>query len=549
MEEQFNFNISLSVLNHLGRNLYRNVITVLGEAISNSWDADANNVWIKIDRDSNSMSILDDGMGMTADDFQNKFLKIGYTKRKDGNYRSKLGRPFIGRKGIGKLALLSCAERIYIASKTEGSDLIGGIIDNHGLDEAIKDDLSSQEYVLGKLDKDFSADINPNGRGTILYFESVNSGIVNTVEYIKKAVALYFRFSLIDKDFTIFVNGDKITDSLLADFSDNTQFLWSINGYSDSFIDTMKNTLKRENLASKINVKGYIASVEKPSQLKIRGTQEKISIDLFVNGRLRDKDILRHIPTARIVENYVYGQIHFDELDQGGNKDVFTSSREGVIAGDQLYESLLKEIALLFKSIIDQWDKLRIEIGDDGDPDNNSITPRERKAQELFYTTIKEYDNKDRLMRKGTVGEWARELSEEAKFNIPSYTECFVSENLLRRYIKHTKTEMSSEAIRDAEGWKDKEQKNKDLANISFDVRVSNDSLFYLDMTKLANMVDKDPNLKAPSLSRSAIMYKPMRDAVCHTSILTKIAKQQLTIEYENIKSRVEKLLQKVNQE
>ena len=47
---EFNFNISLSILNHLGRNLYRNFITVIGEAISNSWDADANNVHIYIDK-------------------------------------------------------------------------------------------------------------------------------------------------------------------------------------------------------------------------------------------------------------------------------------------------------------------------------------------------------------------------------------------------------------------------------------------------------------------------------------------------------------------
>ena len=50
MGTEYNFNISLSVLNHLGRNLYRNIITVIGEAISNSWDADANNIWIQIDR-------------------------------------------------------------------------------------------------------------------------------------------------------------------------------------------------------------------------------------------------------------------------------------------------------------------------------------------------------------------------------------------------------------------------------------------------------------------------------------------------------------------
>ena len=42
----YTFNISLSILNHLGRNLYRSFITVLGEAISNAWDADAQNVRI-----------------------------------------------------------------------------------------------------------------------------------------------------------------------------------------------------------------------------------------------------------------------------------------------------------------------------------------------------------------------------------------------------------------------------------------------------------------------------------------------------------------------
>lgn len=123
MENNFTFNISLSVLNHLGRNLYRNIITILGEAISNSWDADAKNVRININKNNNSMEIIDDGIGMTYEDFQNKFLKIGYSKRKNGDYKTASGRPFIGRKGIGKLALLSCAQRIHVASKTKETDI------------------------------------------------------------------------------------------------------------------------------------------------------------------------------------------------------------------------------------------------------------------------------------------------------------------------------------------------------------------------------------------------------------------------------------------
>src|SRR5579871_5369370 len=114
---KFAFEISLSVLNHLGRHLYRSFATVLGEAISNSWDADAKNVWIVIDREKGNFLIQDDGAGMTAADFQNKFLKIGYSKRKDGPKSANTGRPFVGRKGIGKLALLSCAKRITVISK------------------------------------------------------------------------------------------------------------------------------------------------------------------------------------------------------------------------------------------------------------------------------------------------------------------------------------------------------------------------------------------------------------------------------------------------
>ena len=59
MNNDFRFNISLQILNHLGRNLYRNFITVLGEAISNSWDADAPNVRVEIDREKNTMSICE----------------------------------------------------------------------------------------------------------------------------------------------------------------------------------------------------------------------------------------------------------------------------------------------------------------------------------------------------------------------------------------------------------------------------------------------------------------------------------------------------------
>lgn len=548
MREKYNFNISLSVLNHLGRNLYRNIITVLGEAISNSWDADANNVWITINREQNSMYIVDDGNGMTDEDFQEKFLKIGYSKRKEGCYKSSLGRPYIGRKGIGKLALLSCAQRVHILSRTDGGDFVGGIIDNSALDQAITDDLNSQDYVLEPLNAVLADYMDSFSHGTVLYFETISTGIVNTVEYIKKAIALYFRFSLIDPDFNIYVNDDLINENYLKDFAENTQFLWRINDFSDPMFQLMKNLQGDIRLSSGMNISGYIASVTKPSYIKIRGTQERATIDLFVNGRLREKDILRHIPTARIVENYVYGQIHYNDLDTGDSKDIFTSSREGIISNEPVYSLFLKELDRIFKKILDEWDTLRRKHGDDGDPDNTQITPKARKAQELFNTTIKDLQSETPFIKKGSVVDgWVQKLSEEAQFNVPSYTECFISENLLRCYVNYTNMPISQEAKTEADRWRQREAASKGAANISYDVRTSSNDLYYLDMDHLANLVDKAPDkLKDAGISRSAVIYKPIRDAVGHTSLITPTAKSQLSLEYENIKARLINLLKQM---
>lgn len=541
--DQFSFNISLSVLNHLGRNLYRNVITILGEAISNSWDADAHNVRIVIDRQKNTMCIVDDGLGMTSDDFQNKFLKIGYSKRNNG-YKSTLNRSFIGRKGIGKLALLSCAQRIHVLSKAETTEIIGGVIDNSELDEAIKDDEISGHYYLSPVNPDLYRFLDGQKQGTAIFFENVTEGIFNTVEYIRKAVALYFKFTLYDPDFNIIVNGTEISISELTGLAQNTQFLWAINDFKDPIYSLMNRLDNQVNLSSRLHIHGYLATVKKPSNLKIRETEEKATVDLFVNGRLRERDILRHIPTARIVENYVYGQIHYDELDNGTTKDIFTSSRESIVANDPLFNNFLSELKKLFLQVIDEWDDFRRKALDTGDPDNNKIKPQQRKAEELFNVTLEDMESEEKFIKKGGVVEqWAQGLAHESQFNIPSYTECFISENLLRDYIKYTAMPLSPEAEKEASKWRGREADSKEAANISYSIRLYDEDLYYLDMAQLANLVDKAKTNKNAGISRSAVVYKPLRDAVGHTSIITDAAKQQLSLMYENIKARLAELL------
>lgn len=550
--ENYTFDISLSILNHLGRNLYRSFITVLGEAISNAWDANADNVYITIDRDSNSFTIRDDGDGMDSEDFQGKFLKIGYSKRKGGIIRSDgKNRPFIGRKGIGKLALLSCAKSITVISKKRGKEIVGGVIDNAGIDEAIKEDVSAGKYQLGSIDSASLAKYSKElctDSGTIIIFNEVKDGIKNRVEYIRKLIALYFRFSLLDTSFNISVNGTPISLDELDDLVGNTQFVWTIGDCQDPFVKDkiMKSStcLRSKSLElDNKNVTGFIASVDVPSHIKIRGTDEKVTIDLFVNGRLREKDIFKHVSNPRIVSNYVYGQIHFDSLDD--ETDRFTSSREGVVSDDPKFKELIDLLDKLFKDIINDWDKWRVENHKEGDSENPQIPKKERKARALVDEVSEDYIPTGDKSSKEKVKQWVEDLQEDASFNVSSYTECFISENLLRKYIVDQNVALNDKLKAEIKRYRENAERYKSLGNVSIDVRENDDDLSYLAMDDLTYLADpngkKDPT-KA-SLFRDGQTYKPMRDAMAHTARLTVAAKGLLTSTFENIKARVIYLL------
>ena len=520
MKNGFRFNISLQVLNHLGRNLYRNFITVLGEAISNSWDADASNVWVEIDKDNNTMSICDDGIGMSEKDFQDKFLKIGYTKRSTGQSKTRKGRPFIGRKGIGKLALLSCAKNITILSKVKGGELVGGVINNEELDQAIKDDLNSNEYSLGTPSAEAfnQSETLLQERGTLIIFDQLNDGIRNRMEYICKLVALHFRFSLIDKEFSIYINGKLVTAKALSDLAAATEFIWTTDDFNDPFLNLCRAKEVKEVSSLRVQgdlpFSGFIASVQKPKKLQMPGlSEEKVGIDLFVNGRLREKDFFRNISSAKHVANYLYGQIHINSLDDGGSVDRFTSSREGVIGDDPYVQKYLESFGQMLKQIEKQWDEFRRKHKEDGDPDNESITRQRRKAEELINSITKdiltkEYDS----LSERKVKAWVDELRNEACHSLVAYADCFVVENLLRNYIEDSHDGATPLSFHEkAEERRKSEVNTLRGCGYTDSVRLKTTDAYYVDLSDLFVVVD-------PSMPRKdSIILERLRNVVAHT--------------------------------
>jgi len=99
----YRMTVDLNVVEHLGINLYSNIAAVLTEAVANAWDADAENVEIKINQDNKEIEILDDGVGMTIPDMNDKYLRVGYRRRDEDQDHGKVTekkRPVMGRKGL-----------------------------------------------------------------------------------------------------------------------------------------------------------------------------------------------------------------------------------------------------------------------------------------------------------------------------------------------------------------------------------------------------------------------------------------------------------------
>lgn len=463
MSHEHKFLISMTVLDHLGRQLYRNFITVIGEAISNAWDADARNVWIELDRSSQTLSILDDGHGMSSEDLDKKFLKIGYTKRgSEGTERfSATGRPYIGAKGIGKLALLSCADQISIASKTKSTEPTGCLISNVELDQAITNDLTPEEVALGDATPqayDLLEQLKTNS-GTALVLDGMRTAN-SSDEFLRSSIAQGFRFSLIDPDFHIYYNKTEVTSHDLGKLISNTQFAWLFPGTEDDFTSHLDQAIKRcqktvpekvytiplttlnikdarndNNAPSEdIRVTGFIASTNKPRDLHIYGSDDRATLDLFVNGRIRERNILQHIPSSRVPEQYIYGQIHVNGLDRAGT-DPFTSAREQVIANDPIYRAVLDELKLILKSIFDHWDIMRIQLKEEGDPTTKNASKDTRAADQLAQATMKQIRDKFPVEEREHWDRTLKEIVDRASLNSRFYTRAFFAENLLRSIL------------------------------------------------------------------------------------------------------------------
>lgn len=205
------------IIDHIGIQMYQSPTASLAEAVSNSWDADATRVEISFDFESKyksewKITVKDNGIGMTMIECQEKFLNVGFNRRKlsgEMSAKSSGGRPLMGRKGIGKFAGFGIARYIDV-------DTVSKYNNERTVFEL---DL----YTIRKGDSYVSTDhldIKTNHpaveeghqHGTIITLRDLGLGKRIGVEQFRKSLARRFLINAISDEFDIIVDGIPVSN-------------------------------------------------------------------------------------------------------------------------------------------------------------------------------------------------------------------------------------------------------------------------------------------------------------------------------------------------
>ncbi len=149
------FKISTGLKSIIGKDLITDDYVAIFELVKNSFDAYANRVDIFFAEDA--IYVVDNGKGMSKDDFVNKWLFVAYSAKADrtensdlrGDYRKNLRakrNTFAGSKGVGRFSCDRLGSELTIQSKKYDESIINQLDVDWGEFE------ENQEFEFGQID-------------------------------------------------------------------------------------------------------------------------------------------------------------------------------------------------------------------------------------------------------------------------------------------------------------------------------------------------------------------------------------------------------------
>ena len=366
-QHKYRMTLSLNVLKHLGFGLYSNVPAVLSEAVANAWDADAEHVSIVIDPPNRTITIQDDGHGMSVDDANDKYLHVGYERRKapDGTSTPKLGRPVMGRKGIGKLSLFSIAGSVEVHSVKNG-ERHGFVMDAGKIEKAISSE-GDGEYNPDPVEAE-EIDLDT---GTRIILHKTKRQLHRSSSALRRRLARRFSIVGTKHRFEIELDGHPISIEDRG-YHDKLQYIWTFGERGEEAASAAADLKHQESRPPEFageggrtyEIDGWIGTALEAGQLKDNDTGESLNkIVILVRGKLAQEDILEEFSEGGLYSKYIIGEIHADFLDQDDEDDIATTSRQRIVEEDARYQALKDKLLSELKVIQNVWTAQRNEGG------------------------------------------------------------------------------------------------------------------------------------------------------------------------------------------
>jgi len=408
--DEYTLSIDYNVLNHLGIHLYSNTPAVISEVVANSYDACAKSVKIAIDSSKKIITIKDDGVGMSQEECNSRFLTVGYQKRLNEPPVTKCKRHVMGRKGIGKLSLFSIAEiiEVHTVKKSNGKVVKSGFILN----------TADIEKAINNHEIYHPTTVNPAGinikEGTLITLKKLKKHIVDE-RFLRRRLAR--RFSVIDDQFKVSINGKPISISD-RDYFANIEFVWSIGSDSAQYANACKNKVKSGHISGTIDksngyeVRGWVGTFDEQKSID----EGNNTITLLAWGKIVHEDILKDLRAGGLFTKYLIGEIQADFLDFDELPDIATSDRQRLVEDDLRFQKVKQFVQeTILREIQNRWQNWRAEEATTKARSNPKIDEwfsklgkdQQKVARDLFTKietlTIPDKDTKRELYRHGIL--------------------------------------------------------------------------------------------------------------------------------------------------
>lgn len=313
----FEMTFDPGTIKHLGLQMYSTLPPVIGELVSNAWDADASRVDVIIPttrvNDNSEIVVSDDGLGMSDEMVRAAYLIVGRDRRlEEKTDISPAGRPFMGRKGIGKFAGFGIAREIEIETIRDG-------------------DVS--RFIMNQSDFERSADtrqlkmppLAPSGKvakGTRITLRAITKFRKKSISIENLRRGLARRFSIIGAahNFEVYVNGSPISPEerdlrrLLENDGEGRPYVWE---FHEEEIEP--------NTGWKVS--GWIGALQHTRQLE-DGIQRGVSI--LARGKLvQEPFVFDAVAGQQYAFSYLVGELHAEFVD--ADEDTISTARNSLV--------------------------------------------------------------------------------------------------------------------------------------------------------------------------------------------------------------------------